>query len=98
MNLRPDGPKPPALPTALHPGIHFSVSAVVVKDVVKRRFSGIVRKEKSAETPVFSRIAGISDFARMPGVLHAPKAGALPTALHPDNGRYYTVKMAQIQE
>ena len=37
-------PKPRALPSELHPDIHFPVSAVVVKDVVKRRFSEILRK------------------------------------------------------
>lgn len=55
----------------------------MVKDVVKRLFSEFLGKMQSAKTPVFARGCGISDFARMPGVLHAPKAGALPTALHP---------------
>ena len=36
------------------------------------------------EAPVFTRLPGISNFSISPGVLHAPKAGALPTALHPD--------------
>ena len=51
----------------------FSFSAVVVKHVVKRRFSGILRKIRSAKTPVFARDCGISDFSVLPGVLHAPK-------------------------
>ena len=38
----------------------------------------------SAGTPVITRDCGISDFARMPGVLHAPKPGAIPTSLYPD--------------
>ena len=56
----------------------------MVKDVVKRWFSGILQKEQSAKTLAFSRLPGISDFSETAGVLHAPKAGALPTALHPD--------------
>ena len=38
----------------------------------------------SAGTPVITRDCGISDFARMPGVLPAPKPGAIPTSLYPD--------------
>ena len=61
----------------------FLLSVVVVKDVVKRLFSEFLGKMQSAKMPVFARGCGISDFARMPGVLHAPKPPALPTALHP---------------
>ena len=46
---------------------------VVVKDVVKRRFSGFLGKMQSAKTPVFARDCGISDFARMPGGYTLPK-------------------------
>ena len=62
----------------------YAVSAVVVKDVVKRRFSEFLQRSKSAKTPVFARGCGIYIFRSASGVLHAPKAGALPTALHPD--------------
>ena len=62
----------------------FLLSVVVVKDVVKRLFSEFLGKMQSAKMPVFARGCGISDFARMPGVLHAPKPPALPAAPHPD--------------
>ena len=62
----------------------FLLSVVVVKDVVKRLFSEFLGKMQSAKMPVFARGCGISDFARMPGVLHAPKPGAIPTSLYPD--------------
>lgn len=61
----------------------FLLSVVVVKDVVKRLFSEFLGKMQSAKMPVFARGCGISDFARMPGVLHAPKAGAIPSSLYP---------------
>ena len=36
------------------------------------------------EAPVFTRLPGISNFSISPGVLHAPKPGAIPTSLYPD--------------
>ena len=77
-------PKPRALPSELHPDIRFSYSAVVVKHVVKGPCSRKLRGRGSAETPVFSKGCGISDFDRSPGALHAPKPGAIPTSLYPD--------------
>ena len=77
-------PKAGALPVALHPDIRFSYSAVVVKHVVKGPCSRKLRGRGSAGTPVITGDCGISDFDRVPGVLHAPKAGALPAALHPE--------------
>ena len=44
----------------------------------------ICREGKAPESPVFSGLPGILKFPESPGVLHAPKARALPTALHPD--------------
>ena len=84
LNSQHPAPKAGALPVALHPVIHFSVSAVVVKHVVKGLCSSKLRGRGSAEIPVITRDCGVSDFDRAPGELHAPKAGALPVALHPD--------------
>ena len=56
----------------------------MVKHVVKGPCSRKLREMGSAGTPVITRDCGISDFARMPGVLHAPKCRALPVELHPD--------------
>ena len=84
MNSQHPAPKAGALPVALHPDIRFSYSAVVVKHVVKGPCSRKLRGRGSAGTPVITGDCGISDFDRVPGVLHAPKPRALPSELHPD--------------
>ena len=84
LNSQHPAPKAGALPVALHPVIHFSVFAVVVKHVVKGPCSRKLRGRGSAETPVITRGCGFPDFSVAPGVLHAPKPPALPTGLHPD--------------
>ena len=66
--------------------IRFSYSAVAVKHVVKGSCSRKLRGRGSAGTPVITRDCGISDFDRVPGVLHAPKPPALPAEPHPGNG------------
>lgn len=91
MNSQHPAPKAGALPVALHPDIRFSYSAVVVKHVVKGPCSRKLRGRGSAGTPVITGDCGISDFDRVPGVLHAPKPGALPIALHLDGENTYKI-------
>ena len=82
-NSRHPGPKPGALPTGPHPDIYFFLLRKVVKHVVKFHFLP-PRAGSKLEFPLvpqqFFCARGRLRTSRAP----APKAGALPTALHPD--------------
>ena len=57
--------------------------AVVVKPVIKRRFSGILRERGKCGKPSVSRGCGISDYPGWWRVLHAPKPSAIPNFAKP---------------
>ena len=68
MNQRPLGPKPSALPTELHPDIHFFVlSAVVVKHVVKGPCSSKMRGKVNAGSPSIYKASRDFEFIDLPG-------------------------------
>ena len=83
-NSRPDGPKPPALPTALIPDFWLlSFAPDVVKHVVRRFFWP---HRLAGEVPVSQAYQGIAGtvFSGLKGERPAPKPGAIPTSLYPD--------------
>ena len=87
-NLRPDGPKPPALSTAPRPDVlNYTTNALflqVVKSVVKPLKMGFLRERIVPKKSVFTRAFGVVCFGIPWGRCPAPKARALPTALHPE--------------
>ena len=85
LNPRSLGPKPSAIPNFAKPGYSVGVFSDVVKHVVKGYFRperGRSQEEKVLVPQRVSRSALLCGANRVP----APKAGALPTALHPDTG------------
>ena len=86
-NSRHPGPKPGALPTGPHPDIELRENArcgqicgqgnsTTVLPNFQRELSGIITKLKGS----MQHLEQSNRFG-----VPAPKAGALPTALHPDN-------------
>ena len=58
MNPRPDGPKPPALPTALYPVIRFSAFLRFRSSVVEHVVKGCAEKMCPRKSGVFARFFG----------------------------------------
>ena len=84
-NSRHLEPKSSALPTGPHPDMKLGNPPEVVKHVVKGYFRPEQGRSQEEKVLVPQRVFGLVDFTganRAP----APKAGALPTALHPDTG------------
>ena len=80
-NSRHLAPKASALPTALHPVIKFSNCG---QTCGQRRFLTSYRRGGKCCQPNSPKaFRGFRGLRPEPGP-HAPKAGALPTALHPD--------------
>ena len=86
LNPRSLGPKPSAIPNFAKPGYEIEAEkgfvAVVVKTVVKQAWThkmGNTAREKVLESQgkIASRLKWSSTLSK------TPKAGALPTALHP---------------
>ena len=85
LNPRSLGPKPSAIPNFAKPGYEVKNFSDVVKHVVKGYFRPEQGRSQEEKVLVPQRVFGLVDFTganRAP----APKAGALPTALHPDTG------------
>ena len=85
-NLRPDGPKPPALSTAPRPDVFNYISndlfLQVVKHVVKPLFTAILRESRVPKKSVFTRaflqcLQGLSRFCFLARSALLP-AGASP--------------------
>ena len=94
LELRPHAPQSRALPTALHPDIQFfcmipreeeksKFFVSVGSAVVKPDFAGIFQPGNFRRKLLSQRLPG-SCFQGNGWVVYPPKAGALPTALHPD--------------
>ena len=84
-NLRPDGPKPPALSTAPRPDVlNYTTNDLflqVVKPVVKRFLPNLSAEKTRGNARKQEILRAFGDW--FPGRSHAPKPRALPTALHP---------------
>ena len=82
-NPRPDGPKPPALPTALHPAMKLKFCCDCGQSCGHCRFSArfdrLLKSRKFRRCKVFRRF-GLPRLGYRHGT---PKPPALPTALHP---------------
>ena len=91
-NARPREPKSRALPTALHPDIIFFSINLNVKgnyQLWSNLWSKIIFRHSSVNI-IIQKPSNIKGFeaskTKSTNFLHsAPKAGALPTALHPEN-------------
>ena len=94
-NARPREPKSRALPTALHPDIQFfcmipcgegksKFFVSVGGAVVRPNFAGVFQPGNFRRKLLSQGLPG-SRFQGNGWVVYPPKAGALPTALHPDN-------------
>jgi len=57
----------------------------VVKHVVKQLFTAILKGSIVPKKSMFTRLFSVFDFGKPWGRCPAPKPGALPTALHPEN-------------
>ena len=82
-NPRPDGPKPPALPTALHPDMKLKFVCDCGHSCGQSCFcAAFGNRRKSSKR---RRCKALRRFAlTRPGYRHGtPKPPALPTALHP---------------
>ena len=82
FNDGPPCPKPPALPTAPHPGMNMKFCFEVANMWYETHLRGFCESRKTAFSLEYQ------GFQRLPknradSVLRSPKAGALPTALHP---------------
>ena len=84
-NPRHPAPKAGALPTALHPDGYSDAVAVVVKHVVNGGF--LMGFGFFCDGRKRRRVNGFRRWrvCERRESVHAPKAGALPTALHPGN-------------
>ena len=84
MNQRPLGPKPSALPTELHPDIHFfgfcRCGQTCGQRLMFEQFAG----KRKRRNPSIYKVSRDFEFPVSPGVLHAPKPRTLPTELHPE--------------
>ena len=82
-NPRPDGPKPPALPTALHPVMKLKFFCDCGQSCGQRwffiRFYRLLKSRKCRRCKAFRRF-GLPRLGYRHGT---PKPPALPTALHP---------------
>ena len=85
-NLRPDGPKPPALSTAPRPDVlNYTTNDLflqVVKHVVKPLLLRILQESRVPKKSMFTRLFSAFDFGKPWGRCPAPKRRALPTAPH----------------
>ena len=62
-NLRPDGPKPPALPAAPHPEMEYEILFWSSKHVVWTTFEEILREQEKRD---FLRVSRVSAFREKP--------------------------------
>ena len=83
MNPRSPGPKPGAIPNFAKPGYSVGVFSDVVKHAVKGYFRPEQGRSQEEKVLAPQRVFGLAGCYRRFGV-PAPKAGALPAALHPD--------------
>ena len=83
LNPRSLEPKSSAIPNFAKPGYSVKDFSDVVKHVVKSHFRPQVLKSQGRKVLEPQRVFGLRIFPGRSG-LSAPKAGALPTALHPD--------------
>ena len=72
MNLRPDGPKPPALPAALHPDIQFSILPLWSNMWSKAYVRGILRDAEGRKAEGLQGIAGFRFFSEGRGCYMLP--------------------------
>ena len=80
-NSRHLAPKASALPTALHPVMKFSNCG---QTCGQRRFLTSCRRGEKCRQPMCPKAFRVFQGLRLEPEPHAPKASALPTALHPD--------------